>query len=127
MTLTTLGAGIIAAVGLLLTILNIIDRIAGWTSKAGEPLRQLEARTTNIEEEIRDLKREFTEKTKVYDDTFKGNIDDINTVRETMIGSTKVIMQALEALMLHAIDGNNIDALRESKEKLQKFLYDQMS
>lgn len=56
-TATQIWAFIIAAVGLVLTILNIKDKVDGMKKKADEPMKELEKRVTALEVKHEDIKK----------------------------------------------------------------------
>lgn len=49
LTLSQIAAFVIALVGLILTVLNIIDKVIVFKKNANEPLKQLEARVAALE------------------------------------------------------------------------------
>ena len=46
----------------------------------------------------------------------------VNNLEEAMRKSNKVIIESLQALTAHAIDGNNIDELKSAKRALEQYL-----
>lgn len=116
------SAAVIAAIGLLLTILNIVDKVVNLTRMAQTPNEVRDKRIASLESELTEFKREVEDKLEEYDENIGANLDNINTVRDTMLSSTEVIMRSLQALTAHALDGNNTEELRESKKEINEYL-----
>lgn len=87
-----------------LAIYNIIQ-------KAKEPTTTLDTRVDNLE-------RMVDAKFKEYDSYFDRDLRRIKKLEEGNI----VMIEALQALLKHSIDDNNIDELKDAEKKLTKYL-----
>ena len=94
--------------GLVLTILNIVERIILFKDKLSRPHLQHEARISAVEVEVRDLRNQLTDDSERIKDLEKG---------------TKVLMKSIGALLSHGIDGNNTEEMVEAKDDLNEYLY----
>lgn len=108
-TLGQIGAFIIAAVGLTLTILNVIDKITVMSERAGKPMVEVMDKIKDLEEWRKKVNERLEEGDKHFDD---------------MDASNRAIQKALLALMDSAIDGNNTDELKKARKDLYNFMTD---
>ena len=94
--------------GLVLTILNIVERIILFKDKAKQPHLQHETRISALEIEVRNLNDKLTDDSERIIDLEEG---------------TKVLMMSIGALLSHGIEGNNTDEMKKAKTELNKYLY----
>lgn len=97
----------VALLGVILTILNIIDKKHTLTKISQEPDVIRDARISNLEYEIKELKQ--------YLSNDKKNIDELRA-------SNNIILQSLFSLLAHSITGNSIEQLKQTQTDLQRFL-----
>lgn len=100
-------AYIIAGVGLVLTILNIVDRVITLKAKALEPAKKQDERIAALESKIKDMER--------FMDNDKRSIDELRA-------STNIILRVLFVLLNHEVSGNSVDKIKETLNDLQIFL-----
>lgn len=100
---------------LLLSIFNLWDKIETRVRQSKEPTKQLENRLATIEKV---LNEDYAQKFKSYDAHFD---NDLRRIEEIERGN-RVTQQAILALLKHAIDGNEISALKEASDALTKYL-----
>ena len=93
--------------GLLLTILNIIDRSTILKERSEKPQKELEERVDSLDERITGIEN----KLKNYD----------YRVIQLEEG-VKVLLRSMGALLSHSIDGNNTEEMKEVREKLNEYL-----
>ena len=93
--------------GLVLTILNIIERVILLKDKAKQPHLQHEQRINALESEVKNIEDKLN--------------DDSERIAELEMG-TRVLMKSIGALLSHGIDGNNTDEMRVAREELNDFL-----
>lgn len=93
--------------GLLLTILNIIDRSSILKEKAAAPHKDLVERVTILEGRVTDIDN----KMKNYD---------YRVVQ--LEEGVKVLLKSMGALLSHSIDGNNMDEMKEARDDLNSYL-----
>ena len=98
---------ILAGVGLVLTLLNIIDRVISLKAKALEPAKKQEERIAASENKLKDMER--------FLDNDKRNIDELRA-------STNFILRVLFVLLNNAVSGNSVDKIKETLNDLQVFL-----
>ncbi len=117
----------------LLALLNIANMIIVLTKTASAPGKERDAKMANELEEVKqenaDIKKEVTEikqKMQRYDKTIDRNLENINSVRKTMLHSTAIIIRGVKALQDHAIDGNNTKALQASSDEISKYIKERM-
>lgn len=100
---------------LILSAFNLWDKIDAKKKAAKEPTKLLESRIGNLEQLMNiELKRKLTE----YEGHFERDLRRIETMEE----GNKVTQQVLLALVSHALDGNDVEALRDAKKKLENYL-----
>ena len=93
--------------GLLLTILNIIDRVTLLREKAKSPQKEMEHRLTQLEDKVEKLSAYATND---------------NTRIENLEEGGRVLLKSLGALLSHGIDGNNIQEMKLAREELNEYL-----
>lgn len=108
-TLGQIGAFVIAAVGLTLTVLNIIDKLTIMSERAGKPMIEITEKVKALEE--------WRDKVNTRLENGNRHFDDIDA-------SNRAIQKALLALMDSSIDGNNIDELKKARKDLYNFMTD---
>ena len=93
--------------GLLLTFLNILERVSILKDKASTPHKEHEQRISHLEDEI---------------DKIHEYIDDNNSRIENLEKGGRVLLRSLGALLSHGIDGNNVAEMRAAREELNDYL-----
>lgn len=100
---------------LLLSAFNLWDKIDARISKSKEPTKELENRISSLETIINTTHKQRFES---YDRNFDNDLKRIKSMEE----GNMVVQQALLALLKHAIDGNEVEALKEASNDLTKYL-----
>lgn len=93
--------------GAIVSISAAITIIIKVINKAKEPERNQNERITALEGKVAKYEKYFDNDNKRLVELEKGNI---------------VTQQALLALLSHAINGNDLDSLKEAKTKLERYL-----
>lgn len=93
--------------GAVITICSLITNVVAVIKLARTPKNNLDTRLANIESRIAR-----------HDELLASDNKRISVIEE----GNRVTQKALLALLAHGIDGNNISALEEAKNDLQKFL-----
>ena len=93
--------------GLLLTILNIIDRATLLREKAKSPQKEMEHRLTQLEDKV--------EKLSTYSTNDNARIENLEE-------GGRVLLKSLGALLSHGIDGNNTQEMKLAREELNEYL-----
>lgn len=100
---------------LLLSAFNLWDKIDARISKSKEPTKELENRIKNLEALT---STDYAQRFAAYDKHFD---DDLKRIRSMEEGNM-VMQQALLALLKHAIDGNEVESLKDASNQLTKYL-----
>ena len=116
--ISALWAVVIAAVGLVLTILNIIDKGLSFRDRAKKPEEELDNRISTLENDFISLRNQVMADERL----FQENKADLDATKRHMNESTRVIIQSLQALTEHALDNNSVDRLRETQKEISEYL-----
>lgn len=100
-------AGVVAIIGLLLTVLNIIDKMSTINARAKEPEQEQNDRIKALEEDVKEIKAKL-------------NKDNERLVKHET--SEQVMMQAIKALLNHSINGNNTEEMEKAAAELDNYL-----
>lgn len=106
-----LCAGVVtisAAVGVVIKLVN----------KAKQPEKLQNARIEALELDIKDIKMRLEK----GDRHFDLDRDRIDNLERTMKTTNKVIIESLQALIAHSIDGNNVEGLKNADKALNNYL-----
>lgn len=76
----------------------------------------------NIQDERDKIYRKYDDKLAEMEEQFKGTSDRIDDVENSMKKVNKIILESLQVLIEHAIDGNNTEGMKDQKHKLDKYL-----
>lgn len=107
-TVSEIVAFVIGALGLMLTVLNILDKQATLKMRADEPMEKLKIRLETLEQWQLNVNRRLDEGDRHFDKT-----DDAN----------KIIQQSLLALMDDALSENGKrDELQKARDNLFTYL-----
>jgi len=103
--------GIIALSGAGAVIMGIVNRAKAPNAKQDERIAILEADVKKINEHLDNDNNRFAD-----------DADRINELEQTYKATTQIIIESLQALTSHAIDGNNIEQLKNAENSLNKYL-----
>ena len=104
--------GLITAVAAAVAI--VAKLIQKWRSpniKQNERLEEHEKRIEKVEARLEEGNRQF-----------KADNERTSELEEDLRATTRMIIEALQALMAHALDGNNTDELSVVKKQIDNFL-----
>ena len=93
--------------GLLLTILNIIDRSTILKEKTEKPRKEMEERVDSLDNRIAEIEN----KLKNYDYRVIQLEDGV-----------KVLLRSMSALLSHSIDGDNLEEMKDARDDLNEYL-----
>lgn len=113
---------VIAAVGLVLTMLNIADKVSTFNARAKEPDRKQDERLTALEAGVARLREDFEGKCSRYDEYFSRDRERLDAIEMNARSANTIIIKSLQALTEHALNGNNVEPLKKSKEELDEYL-----
>ncbi|MBR1523929.1 MAG: hypothetical protein IJ641_05695 [Lachnospiraceae bacterium] len=97
-----------AAVGV---IIKIIDHFK-------EPDKKQDERITKLEEDVETINRRLEDGNKHFNDHDAW----MKEIEEALKKRDKVMIESLQVLIEHGIDGNNIDGMKQQKHRLDKYL-----
>ena len=111
---------VLALCGAIITISGAGTIIIRAIAKAREPNKKQDERLDKVEQDIKSIKERFRDENhSIY--TQQERITGIESAqKETNI----IIIKSLQALIDHAIDGNNTSKLERCKEQLDGYLID---
>ena len=110
-TILALCGAIITISAAMTVIIKAVEKLRQPNKKQDERLDKAEQDIKNIRERLRDGDHQF-----FLDTERMGKIE--TSQKEINI----IIIESLQALTKHAIDGNDVESLRESKKRLDDFL-----
>ena len=110
-TILALCGAIITISAAMTVIIKAVEKLRQPNKKQDERLDKVEQDIKNIRERLRDGDHQF-----FLDTERMGKIE--TSQKEINI----IIIESLQALTKHAIDGNDVESLRESKKRLDDFL-----
>lgn len=98
---------VLQACALVSAVAGVVKIIVALIGKAKLPNEIQDKRISALEEEVQDIRKRLEEGDTHFSVTDEGN---------------RITQEALLALMSHAINGNDIDKLKEAKSKLESYL-----
>lgn len=118
---------LIAGVCLVLTVMQIINLYITLKAKAQDPDKKRDEEIANLRAENEKLKGEVGKyRSEVGELRCQVELSwtKVDKVRGTMLDSTRVLMQAVQALITHEVDGNNTKGLIQSSEDIKNFVWE---
>jgi len=109
---------ILVICGAIITVSGAISVIINLANKAKEPNKMQDQRIKALEEKV----DEITGRLKEGDKHFDSDNERMDALERSMKETNQVIIESLQALTAHAIDGNNTQELREAKKRLDDYL-----
>ena len=109
---------ILVICGAIITVSGAISVIINLANKAKEPNKMQDQRIKALEEKV----DEITGRLKEGDKHFDSDSERMDALERSMKETNQVIIESLQALTAHAIDGNNTQELREAKKRLDDYL-----
>lgn len=116
--ISTLWAVIIAVIGLVLTTMNIIDKAMTFKDRAKKPDEVQNNRIAILENDMIFVKGQL----KIHDGYFTSDKEQISEIKEQMRKSNRIIIQSLQCIISHDLDGNNTEQLKETKHEIEEYL-----
>lgn len=112
----------LAICGGIITVSGAIGWIIKWVQAAKKPSDDLRARVSNLETQIATSNREIREKFMDYDQYFHNDKTRIDEIESNNKGFQRMVIQSLQALTDHALNGNNNKGLEDASEALNRYL-----
>lgn len=112
----------LAICGGIITVSGAIGWIIKWVQAAKKPSDDLRARVSNLETQLATSNREIREKFMDYDQYFHNDKTRIDGIESNSKDFQRMVIQSLQALTDHALNGNNTEGLQDASAALNKFL-----
>ena len=109
---------ILVICGAIITVSGAIGVIINLANKAKEPNKMQDQRIAALEEKVSDI----TDRLEKGDRHFDSDQERMDALERSMKETNRVIIESLQALTGHAIDGNNSQELKEAKKRLDDYL-----
>ena len=109
---------ILVICGAIITVSGAISVIINLANKAKEPNKMQDQRIAALEEKV----SEITDRLEKGDRHFDSDQERMDALERSMKETNRVIIESLQALTAHAIDGNNSQELKEAKKRLDDYL-----
>lgn len=113
-TLTDVGA----MCALILSVAAVIGLIIQIVSHFRAPDKRQDERITALETAVQHI----NDRLEAGDKRFNLETEQIKELENKASNTNKIVLESLQVLIGHSIDGNNIDDLKGMKKKLDKFL-----
>lgn len=113
---------ILAVCGAIITVSGAIAVIVNLVHKAKSPNEIQDKRISDLEESVKQINGRLDR----GDRHFASDADRMSALEKEVKNTNKVIIESLQALTSHAIDGNNVEQLRQSKKALDDYLLDKI-
>lgn len=113
---------IVAISGGIITLAGAGGVIASLIHKVKAPNKKQDERLTALEENVKKIEQRL----ELGNKRFESDADKMFSLEHAMKDSIKVIIESLQALTAHAIDGNNIDQLKRIERSLNDYLIDKI-
>ena len=113
-TLTDVGA----MCALILSVAAVIGLIIQIVSHFRAPDKRQDERITALETAV----QQINDRLEAGDKRFNLETEQIKELENRATNTNKIVLESLQVLIGHSIDGNNIDDLKGMKKKLDKFL-----
>lgn len=109
---------ILALCGAIITISAAMTVIIKAVEKLRQPNKKQDERLDKAEQDIKGIK----ERLRDGDHQFFLDTERMGKIETSQKEINIIIIESLQALTKHAIDGNDVESLRESKKRLDDFL-----
>lgn len=119
---TDLWQVIVAISGGIITLAGAGGVIASLIHKVKAPNKKQDERLTALEENVKKIEQRL----ELGNKRFESDANKMFSLEHAMKDSIKVIIESLQALTAHAIDGNNIDQLKRIERSLNDYLIDKI-
>lgn len=113
---------VLAVCGAIITISGAIAVIVNFVHKAKEPNKIQNERIDKLEEAVETINNRLDR----GDRHFLSDAERMSALEREAKATNKVIIESLQALTSHAIDGNNVEQLKQSKKSLDDYLLDKI-
>ena len=105
-----------------MTVSAAITVLAKVVGKAREPNKVQDDRIAALEAQVESIQSRLV----LGNQRFESDSTRVDALEKAMKVTNKVIIESLQALTSHAIDGNNIQELKDAKKGLDEYLINRM-
>lgn len=119
---TDLWQVIVAISGGIITLAGAGGVVAGVIHKAKSPNQKQNERIAALEEKCGKIEARLEQGNK----RFESDAEKMCALEQTMKATNKIIIESLQALTAHAIDGNNTAQLKQAEQALNNYLIDKI-
>jgi hypothetical protein len=116
--ITAIGGAIVTIGAVVTIIFKLVNRLKAPENKQNERLDALEAKYAVIEEDLKAQKAERAETIKQFMGYFSNDDKRFKSIER----SNKITQNALLALLKHALNGNDLQALKDAEKDLEAYL-----
>ena len=109
---------IIAVCGAIITISGAVAVIVKFVEHSKEPNKKQDERISALEADV----KKINDRLHLGNVRFQTDAERVDSLESQMKSTNKVIIESLQALTAHAIDGNNTQELKEAKRSLDDYL-----
>ena len=109
---------VLAVCGAIITVSGSITVIVNFIHKAKEPNKIQNERIDKLEEIVETI----NDRLERGDRHFLSDAERMSSIEHEVKTTNKVIIESLQALTSHAIDGNNVEKLKQSEKTLNNYL-----
>ena len=109
---------ILAMCGGIITVSGAVTVLINWVNKAKRPNQIQNERLDKLEADMKLINERLVRGNVRFDK----DSERIDRIEKEMSTANRVILESLQALTAHAIDGNNTGSLQESKKRLDNYL-----
>ena len=117
-----LGGILIALCGAIIAVAGAVGVIIKAIDHFKKPNRMQDKRIGQLEADVKDIRQRLEK----GDARFREDAKRMTDFEHDLQVSMKVVIESLQALTSHAIDGNNTEELRNSKKRLDDFLLEKI-
>ena len=116
--ITAIGGAIVTIGAVVALIVKLFNRVKAPEEKQNKRLDALEKNYELLSEELKEQKKERAETVAQFMQYFTNDDNRFKSIER----SNKVTQNALLALLKHALNGNDIDALKDAEKSLEAYL-----
>ena len=113
---------VLASCAAIVSISAAVTVIARAIGKAREPNKLQDERIAALEHQVEWI----NDRLQLGNKRFESDSGRVDALEQNMRETNKVIIESLQALTSHAIDGNNIAELKTAKKSLDEYLVSRM-
>lgn len=116
--ITAIGGAIVTIGAVVTIIFKLVNRLKAPEDKQNERLDALEKKYEEISEDLKEQKRQRDETITQFMQYFTNDDNRFKAIER----SNKVTQNALLALLKHALNGNDLQALKDAEKSLEAYL-----